>query len=82
MTARQTVSMWEVRAADNTLDDLLTWVLERVPDSARVYKSGLAEPRVVVIDPTRTARTELAEPPEHLVTRSPHCWDFEEVRNG
>ncbi|HEY2042220.1 MAG TPA: hypothetical protein VGH11_06030 [Jatrophihabitans sp.] len=76
------IAMWEVRAADNRLDDLLSWVLERVTESARVYKSELGEPRVVVIDSTGQAETLLATPPHDLVARAPHCWNFEEVRNG
>jgi hypothetical protein len=83
--------MWEVRAADGQLEELLAWVLWRVGDHAvgdeeagdraRVYRSADSDPRIVVIDPSGEVARKLANLPEHLVARPPHSWDFELVRN-
>jgi hypothetical protein len=66
--------MWEAVAAPGRVDELVTWALHHAPADARVYRSG--DGRVVVIDPT--AR-EFTSPPEDLVARAPHTWDFDEV---
>jgi hypothetical protein len=75
-------TMWEVRAADGRLDELIAWVTERVADDAQVYRSADGEPRVVVIDPSGRAVEGLADPPDDLLARPPHAWDFEPVGNG
>jgi hypothetical protein len=72
-------TMWEVRAADGQLDQLLAWVLRRVDGTAQVYRSSDGEPRVVVIDPTGQASHTLANTPAHLVSRPPHAWHFDPV---
>ena len=75
--------MWEVRAADGRAAELLDWVLEFAPAGSQVYRSadrGNAD-RLVVIDPTRTARQQLADPPAELIARPANAWDFDPVRN-
>ena len=54
--------MWEIRAANGRLDELLDWALGRLDPSARVYRSNGGEPRLVVIDGTGQAATQLADP--------------------
>lgn len=71
--------MWEVRAADGRLDDLVDWVRTRADASAQIYRSDVGEPRVVVIDPSGTAERVLGDPPPELVGRPPHAWQFEAV---
>jgi hypothetical protein len=77
-----TVTMWEVRAADGQLDQLLAWVLPRLADSAQVYRSAAGEPRLVVLDPTGGVTERLAGIPADLVARPAHAWQFEAVGNG
>jgi len=78
--------MWEVRASRSGLDELLSWVcdvalpkLEVLPShvSSEVYSS--TDLRIVVISRWRNTPGELPAPPEHLVARSPHVWDFTPV---
>ena len=75
--------MWEARAADGRAAELLEWVLELAPAGSQVYRS--ADPdnadRVVVIDPTGTARHRLADPPAELIARPANAWDFDPIRN-
>jgi hypothetical protein len=80
------VRMWEVRAYPEGLAELLSWVCEKaLPDiehnplhiSSEVFSS--TDHRVVVISKWRSAPAHLADPPRHLVTRSPHVWDFSPV---
>jgi MoxR-like ATPase len=73
--------MWEVRAADGQLAELLAWLLPRLDAGAQIYRSAAGEPRVVVIDPTGTADTRLADVPAGLIARPAHAWNFEPVRN-
>jgi hypothetical protein len=75
------VSMWEVRAADGRLAELLDWVLARVQPDAQVYRSAEPEQRVVVIDPSGQAEQLLAGLPTELAARPAHAWNFEQVRN-
>jgi hypothetical protein len=75
------VSMWEVRAVDGQLAALQAWVLARVDPAAQVFRSAAGEPRLVVIDPTSTAVTLLAELPGELAARPAHSWQFVPVRN-
>jgi hypothetical protein len=69
-----TTRMWEAVAADGHVDDLVAWATAHAPDVAQVYRS--ADNRVVIIDPSAAA---LPGPPEDLVSRAPHTWDFEPV---
>jgi hypothetical protein len=66
--------MWEARATDGRVDDLVAWVLNSAPSAAQAYRS--ADGRVVVIDPTGAG---LPEAPAELVARPPHVWSFEPV---
>jgi hypothetical protein len=68
--------MWEARAADGRLDDLVEHVLARADPSAQVYRSGGDEPRVVVIDPTGRG---IGDVPGELLARPAHAWTFEPV---
>jgi hypothetical protein len=77
--------MWEVRAAEGRLDELVAYVAANADPAAQVYRAGGAagaagpggsDARVVVIDPTGTG---LADVPAELVARPPHAWAFEEV---
>ena len=77
-----TVTMWEVRAADGQLEQLLAWLLPRLAASAQVYRSAAGEPRVVVLDPTGEVSDRLAGVPEDLIARPAHAWQFEPVGNG
>lgn len=71
--------MWEVRAADGRLDDLVAYVTAHADPAAQVFRSNGAEPRVVVIDPTGRGVPDV--PPE-LIARPPHAWPFEPVARG
>ena len=75
------VTMWEVRAAEGRLADLVAWVLERVAPDVAVYRGVTGADRVVVIDPAGRAARTLADPPAELVARPPHAWDFLPARN-
>lgn len=68
--------MWEVRAADGQLDELVAFVAAHAHPSARIYRAAGSDPRVVVIDPTGTG---VAGVPPHLTARPPHEWAFDEV---
>jgi hypothetical protein len=82
-TGSTTTTMWEARAADGRLDDLVAYVLARVASSADLYRSDTPDPRLVVIDPTGRAGDDLSAVPEELLARPAHAWDFEPVpRNG
>lgn len=74
--------MWEVRAAEGRLEELLEWALGRIDPSARVYRSDGGEPRLVVIDATGQVAGQLADPPADLIVRPGHAWEFLPVRNG
>ena len=78
--------MWEVRATGSGFAELLGWVcdealpgLEVLPQhvSSEVYSS--ADHRIVVITRWRNTPETLPVPPERLVARSPHVWDFTPV---
>lgn len=69
--------MWEVRAAEGRLDDLVAFVLAAAGPEAQVYRSGPPDPRVVVID---DAAAPVPDPPADLVARPPHHWEFHRVR--
>lgn len=78
--------MWEVRALGSGFDELLSWVcddvlpqLEMLPQhvSSEVYSS--TDHRIVVISKWRNSPQNLPAPPNRLVARSPHVWDFTPV---
>ncbi|BCY05611.1 hypothetical protein [Actinoplanes sp. L3-i22] len=78
--------MWEVRASRSGFDELLSWVcdkavpaLEVLPQhvSSDVYSS--TDHRIVVITKWRNTPESLPAPPEKLVARAPHVWDFTPV---
>jgi hypothetical protein len=78
--------MWEVRALGSGFDELLTWVcdealpkLEVLPQyvSSDVYSS--TDHRIVVISRWRNTPEAMDAPPERLVARAPHVWDFTPV---
>jgi hypothetical protein len=78
--------MWEVRALGSRFDELLTWVcdealpqIEVLPShvSSDVYSS--TDNRIVVISKWRNSPASLPEPPDRLVARAPHVWDFTPV---
>ena len=78
--------MWEVRALASGFDGLLSWVcdqalpqLEVLPQhvSSEVYSS--TDHRIVVISTWRHNPESLPSPPENLVARAPHVWDFTPV---
>jgi hypothetical protein len=68
--------MWEARAADGRLDDLVAYVLGATDPAAQVFRSAEPDPRVVVLDPTERGVGEVAD---ELVARPPHSWSFEPV---
>lgn len=80
-SSAMTVTMWEVRAADGQLEQLLAWLLPRLGPGAQVYRSAAGEPRVVVIDPTGEVTDRLAGVPAGLIARPAHAWQFEAVGN-
>jgi hypothetical protein len=78
--------MWEVRALGSGFDELLSWVcdqalpkLEVLPQhvASEVYTSP--DHRIVVISKWRNTPGELPAPPDNLVARAPHVWDFSPV---
>jgi hypothetical protein len=80
------VRMWEVRALKSGFDELLSWVCDRaVPAvevnplhmSSEVYTSP--DNRIVVITKWRSGPEQFADPPERLIARAPHVWDFSPV---
>jgi hypothetical protein len=78
--------MWEVRALGSGFDELLAWVcdeavprIEVLPQhvSSEVFSS--TDHRIVVISKWRNAPEPMPAPPERLVARAPHVWDFTPV---
>jgi hypothetical protein len=78
--------MWEVRALGSGFDELLAWVcdeavprIEVLPQhvSSEVYSS--TDHRIVVISKWRNAPEPMPAPPDRLVARAPHVWDFTPV---
>jgi hypothetical protein len=71
--------MWEVRAAQGRLDELVAFVDAHADPAAQVYRADGADPRVVVIDPTERGVPDV--PPE-LMARPAHQWRFAAVPRG
>ena len=66
--------MWEAKAAEGRVDELLAFVLAHAHPDADVYRS--ADARVVVIDPTGTGIDGV---PDGLLARPAHAWPFQHV---
>lgn len=75
-SAGDVVVMWEARAVPDQCDALVDWALAISTDDAEVFRSDGPEPRVVII---QRAGQELPEPPDALVARPPHAWNFARV---
>ncbi|HEY3007835.1 MAG TPA: hypothetical protein VGJ63_07180 [Micromonosporaceae bacterium] len=80
------VRMWEVRANPQRFTDLLSWVCDTAVPAIEVHPLHVSsevfastDHRIVVISKWRSDAQSLADPPEHLVARSPHVWDFTPV---
>ncbi|MEO6885374.1 MAG: hypothetical protein ABI232_03690 [Jatrophihabitantaceae bacterium] len=71
-----TVLMWEARAADGRLDDLVNYARTHADPAAQVFRSNGPEPRLVVIDP---AGQGLPDVDSALLARPAHSWRFEPV---
>jgi hypothetical protein len=80
------VRMWEVRAMGAGFDELLTWVCdEALPKievlplhvASEVYSS--TDRRIVVISKWRGGPVTIETPPDRLIARAPHVWDFTQV---
>lgn len=65
--------MWEARAADGQVAQLVAFVLAQADPRAQVYRSG---GRVVVIDPTGRG---MPEAPAELLARPAQAWRFTAV---
>ncbi|HET9516952.1 MAG TPA: hypothetical protein VFO77_04420 [Actinoplanes sp.] len=80
------VRMWEVRAWASGFDELLTWVCEQalpkievLPTHAGSEVFTSTDNRIVVISRWRSSPVTLDAPPERLIARAPHVWDFSPV---
>jgi hypothetical protein len=78
--------MWEVRALGSGFDELLTWVCDEALPQIEVLPSHLSsevysstDNRIVVISRWRNSPEALPDPPDRLVARAPHVWDFTPV---
>ena len=68
--------MWEVRAADGRLAELVAYVNVHADPAAQVFRSDGTDPRVVVIDPTGRGVPDV---PAELIARPAHAWQFDAV---
>ena len=80
------VRMWEVRAQQRTFTELLAWVTDVALPAIEVSPLHVSSEvfsspdfRLVVISKWRSNPETFKEPPAHLITRSPHSWDFSPV---
>ncbi len=71
-----TTLMWEARAADGRIDDLVEHLRAHTDPDAQIYRSVGLDERVVVID---SAGRGIADVPSGLLARAPHTWSFTEV---
>jgi len=78
--------MWEVRALGSGFDELLTWVCDVALPQIEVLPSHVSsdvfsstDNRIVVITKWRNSPASLPAPPDPLVARAPHVWDFTPV---
>ena len=74
-SAGQSVLMWEVRAAEGRLADLVAYAREHADPSAQIYAASEPD-RLVVIDPSGRG---LPGVPSDLIARPPHEWTFRAV---
>ncbi len=68
--------MWEARAAEGRLHELIEHVRANSDPTASIYRTAEPDARVVVIDPTGRGVLDV---PAALVARTPHAWAFEAV---
>jgi hypothetical protein len=68
--------MWEVRAAEGRVDELLEALRVGADPAAQLYYSAEPDHRVVLIDPTGRGVTGL---PTDLLARPAHEWTFQVV---
>lgn len=68
--------MWEVRAADGRLDELVEHVRAHADPDAQLFRADRGDPRVVVIDPSGRGVPDV---PAELIARPPHEWWFDPV---
>jgi hypothetical protein len=78
--------MWEAKASLNGFDGLLSWVcdvalpgLEVLPSHVSSEVFSNADRRIVVLSKWRNNPADLPQPPQDLIARSPHVWDFTPV---
>jgi hypothetical protein len=69
-----TTVMWEAKAADGRVEELVAFAAAHADPIADVYRS--ADDRVVVIDPSGRGVPDV---PGELVARPPHVWAFQPV---
>ena len=70
------VLMWEVRAAEGRLDELVAYVERLADPRAQLYRADGPDPRLVLIDPSGRGVDGV---PAELMARAPHAWRFEAV---
>jgi hypothetical protein len=80
------VRMWEVKARPAGYAELLTWLCDDAVPSIEVLPLHMSsevfsstDNRIVVISKWRSSPVDLPAPPEHLVARAPHSWEFTQV---
>lgn len=80
------VRMWEVRALGSGFDELLTWVCDQALPKIEVLPLHVSsevftstDHRIVVISRWRNTPVPLDAPPDRLIARAPHVWDFSAV---
>jgi hypothetical protein len=80
------VRMWEVRAMGTGFAELLTWVCDQALPKIEVLPLHVSsevftstDHRIVVISRWRNTPVTLDAPPDRLVARAPHVWDFSAV---
>jgi len=71
--------MWEVRAAEGRLGELMAYIAAHAPPAAQIFRSDGPDSRVVVIDPSGRGLPDI---PGDLIAREPHEWRFEAVQRG
>jgi hypothetical protein len=78
--------MWEVRAHPRSYSELITWVCDKALPTIEVNPLHISsevftstDSRLVVISKWRSNPVSLPDPPERLIARRPHVWDFSPV---
>lgn len=69
-----TTLMWEARAADGRLADLVAFADAHADAEALIFSAAGPEPRVVVVDPSGRG---LPDVPAELLARPAHAWRFQ-----